>query len=165
MYCVNCTVHCYCHVSFPVVISLKVTDSPPQIVTYIKSLGTLPQHIRVYCLYWLQLADAGIKVEAEEAGGSGQTIPEELWPFSPPPHPPRGLPPVCTILSPGQLHNLEEVGPHQSQSTEVREAEASFGSLPIVNGYCMLMEQDLNVQCNSTMVTTDNTFITPHIAL
>ena len=66
-------------------------------------------------------------MEAEEVGGLGQTIPEELWPFSPPPHPPRGLPPVCTILKLGQLCNLEEVGPHRSRLTEVREAEVSFG--------------------------------------
>ena len=119
-------------------------------MTYIKSLGTLPQHIRVYCLYWLQLADAGIKVEAEEAGGSGQTIPEELWLFSPPPHPPRGLPLVCTILSPGQLRNLEEVGPHQGRSTEVREAGASFGCFLIFNNndYCVLTKQNINVQSN-----------------
>ena len=140
MYCVNCTVHCYCHVSFPVVISLKATDSPPQIMSYVKFLGSVPQHIHVYCLYWLQLTDAGIKVEAEEAGRSGQTIPEVMWPFSPPPHPLRGLPPVCTILSPGQLRNLEEVGPHRNRSTEVRKIGASIRSLPALNGYCTVMK-------------------------
>ena len=146
MHCVNCTVDCFCRVSFPVIVSLNTTDSPPHIMTYVKLLGSLLQHLRVHCLCWLQLADAGIKVEeAEEAGGSGQAIPEVMWPFSPPPHPPRGLPPVCTILSPGQLRNLEEVGPHRNRSTEVRKIGASIRSLPVLDGYCIVMKQDSNI--------------------